>query len=250
MQHQCSHRKMGHMPKPLGLAGLALLTLCFVMMLGKGAVAQMTDLPFDTATASDPLELYGPEVVFDVYRKGNLVGEHRVSFERLTDGRIQATSRFEIAIKVLFITAYRYTYDSIGIWQDNEMLSMSARVNDNGDEVTLEAIRTDTGYDIAGRDGAYTAEAPLFPTTHWNTGILTQSRVLNTLTGNLDEVTITPSGQEMVLTNAGEVEATKFVYTGELDVTVWYDAEGRWVNMRFPGKDGTEITYTCRSCQG
>ena len=44
--------------------------------------------------------------------------------------------------------------------------------------------------------------------------------------------------------------ATRYAYTGDLDNEVWYDDVGRWVKMRFKGRDGSTIDYVCRRCQG
>ena len=57
-------------------------------------------------------------------------------------------------------------------------------------------------------------------------------------------------GKEPIMTERGEVMATKYLFSGELENTVWYDGAGRWVKMKFEGRDGIPITYNCRRCQG
>ena len=96
----------------------------------------------------------------------------------------------------------------------------------------------------------FTASVPLFPTNHWNPEVLRQTRVLNTLTGRINRVRIEPQAQETVATEHGDVPATRYAYTGELETEVWYDDAGRWVKMRFKGRDGSTIEYVCRRCQG
>ena len=54
----------------------------------------------------------------------------------------------------------------------------------------------------------------------------------------------------MVATERGPVMATRYAYSGELQTEVWYDECGRWVKMRFAGRDGSIIDYVCRQCQG
>ena len=76
------------------------------------------------------------------------------------------------------------------------------------------------------------------------------SKVLNTLTGKMNNVRIEARGQEYVPTEGGDVKAMRYAYTGELETEVWYDQEDRWVKMRFVGKDGVSIDYVCRKCQG
>ena len=81
--------------------------------------------------------------------------------------------------------------------------------------------------------------------------MLGQKRVLNTLTGNVNNVTLVAKGREAIATERGDVVATRYAYTGDLvDTEVWYDDAGRWVKLRFMGRDGTPIEYACRRCQG
>ena len=67
---------------------------------------------------TDPLALYGDEIVFDVLRKGENVGTHTVRFDR--KGRaLFVESRFELAIKILFIPVYSFSYLSTARWRDD-----------------------------------------------------------------------------------------------------------------------------------
>ena len=62
--------------------------------------------------------------------------------------------------------------------------------------------------------------------------------------------TINSSALENVVTEIGRIPATRFAYSGDLQNEVWYDDAGRWVKMRFKGRDGSTIEYVCRRCQG
>jgi len=79
--------------------------------------------------------------------------------------------------------------------------------------------------------------------------VVKQNQVLNTITGLINEVSIRDNGFEKVSTERGMINATKYTYTGQLETTVWYDQQGRWVKMEFSGKDGSTITYKCKKCQ-
>jgi hypothetical protein len=56
--------------------------------------------------------------------------------------------------------------------------------------------------------------------------------------------------REFVDTERGPVMATRYAYHGDLETEVWYDDFGRWVKMRFAGRDGSTIEYVCTLCQG
>ena len=84
----------------------------------------------------------------------------------------------------------------------------------------------------------YEIPAPILPTDHWNAAVLGNTRVLNTLTGIVNDVRINKLGRTEVATEVGQVSATHYAYTGDLQTEVWYDDAGSWVKMRFKGNDG------------
>ena len=70
---------------------------------------------------ADPLALYGGEIRFDILRDGEKVGRHLVRFAPRADG-IEVTSRSEIEVTLLFLTAYRSNYQSIEHWRDGALV--------------------------------------------------------------------------------------------------------------------------------
>jgi len=202
---------------------------------------------FDAGT--DPQALYGAGIDFDVYRKGEKVGYHRVRFHRDSKDLI-VSSRFQLEIGFLYFTAFEYLYEAEGRWRDGQLLHLEAAVNDNGTQLSLAAERSGERIVVRNADGTVTEQAPIYPTNHWNASVLSERRVLNTLTGKINDVRIERRGRETVATEAGEISATRYAYTGDLEAEVWYDDVGRWVKLRFPARDGSVIEYACRRCQG
>lgn len=214
------------------------------------AIQGLTALPFCLSPASgDPLKLYGEEILFSVYRDGSEVGFHRTRFAR-DGGELLVDSRFELKIRILFVTAYRYSYESHARWRDGKLHRLSALVDDDGNTRRLEAAWHKDEMVIESTDTRETVTAPIFPTNHWNAAVLGQRQVLNTLTGAVNQVAITPHEETTITTERGPVRARRHRYTGDLEVDVWYDEAGRWVAMRFEGKDGSTIEYRCEFCQG
>jgi len=201
-------------------------------------------------TAPDVLAtLYGDGIHFDVYRKGDRVGHHRVRFDR-GDGGLIATSELELRIDVLFLPVFRYAYRSVEIWREGTLKQLTVDLNDNGSSMSIEAGRGANGLTVRTGPISYVTPGQIFPTNHWNSAVVFEQRVLNTLTGRVNEVRIEPRGREHVETERGSVAAKRYEYTGDLSTDVWYDDCGRWVKMRFAGRDGSTIEYVCRRCQG
>lgn len=195
----------------------------------------------------DPIMAYGDKIIFDVFRKGSRVGTHEMTFSR-DDEYIIAKTRFEVSIKILVVPVYSYLYISKERWRDGKLISLSAETNDNGDLSDLNVTRQNGALTLTGSGGEYVASGDLYPTTHWNSGAIGSTQVINTITGKINDVEMQNRGVETVITEHGEIQATHFAYQGDLATEVWYDSAGKWVKMRFPGKDGVMIEYKCRVC--
>lgn len=199
---------------------------------------------------ADPLELYPDGLEFDAYRKGSRVGKHKVSFQR-EGGKLVVETEFKLKVKVLFITAYKFLFQSTGVWQDGTLQTIDVSVDDNGKDTKVDAYLSDEDgkFYVTGRKGDFIANDWVYPTNHWNAGVVGSKVVLNTLNGALANVDILRQGIETIETKQGPVDAERIEYTGDLrDTTVWYDRAGRWVKMVFTTKSGETIEYVCREC--
>lgn len=196
----------------------------------------------------DPVSLYGGPVRFDVLRNGSKVGEHRVFFEYQPGGTLIVNADFNLTVTLLGLPVYRYAYESGSRWCADRLVSLWARQVDDGDKTEVRAVAKDEGMTIMGPQGTLEAETGLFPTDHWNAGVLSQTRVLNTLSGKVSQVSIRPMQRDLVEAEGRAIPATAYRYTGDIETWVWYDDLGRWVKMRFSAKDGSNIEYRCTSC--
>lgn len=189
------------------------------------------------------------DILFEVLRNDSPVGLHKVTLNQVGN-ETRVDIEFDIKINFLIFEAYSYEYRSSASWQDDTLLSLDATTNDDGEETRVTATWDQDGHSIVGPDGETLSEGPLFPTNHWNAAVLEQSRVLNTITGNVDDVSINLVGRETIETEIGSRDVNRYAYSGDLQTEVLYDDNGRWVGMAFEAKDGSAITYRCLRCQG
>jgi len=202
------------------------------------------------AAVDDPLALYGPELAFAVDRNGQMIGRHTVLFERDQTGRLEVESRMQLEIPFLLgLVAYRFRYASSAQWRDGVLQHIHVTVDDDGKSRKIDLDWSGTEFEGQVDGAPVLLPGPLFPTDHWNRQAVGAPHVLNTLTGRLADVAVTDHGAEQVETAHGPVQATRFEYTGDFRSEVWYDSEGRWVKLRFQGKDGSVITYRCETCR-
>ncbi len=219
----------------------ALCAGLLVATVGSPAVASAESL------TSKAFSLYGDRISFDVYRNDKRVGFHEVTF-RAEGDQLVVDSTFELSLRFLGLFSYNYSYKSTEAWQDGHLQSLRAEIDDNGDSSTVVATPSGEGLQLTGPESQEIIPKGLFPTTHWNAGVIGSTQVINTITGQLNDVEMVDKGLNTIQTGNTTRPATHFAYQGELNTEVWYDGDGRWVKMRFPGKDGVMIEYRCQLC--
>jgi hypothetical protein len=176
------------------------------------------------------------------------VGSHRVEVQR-TGQLIKVRCESDIDISLLGISFYRFVYNAEETWDDQGLVRLSVRLEDDGGRFRLEGQRTSGSFQWTVNDeGSFTQPLPVFPTNHWNPAVLNQEQVLNTLTGRMNAVEI----QSLETTGPGDTlpvpQAGVYRYSGDIQLVSWYADDGRWLGMRFEGKDGSTIEYRCRNC--
>ncbi|GHF11425.1 hypothetical protein GCM10017044_01480 [Kordiimonas sediminis] len=197
------------------------------------------------------LETYGPKMEFQVHRDGKKIGSHQVTFSETEQGHLQVEAETRLRVKFLFLTAYKFDYKTKSIWQDSTLKRLDARTRDGGDvtEFSANFDMSSVTIQMDDKQKTHDIQSPLFPTNHWNPSVLDRTSVFNTITGRVNDIEIIPRDWETIDTPNGPIKARRYDYAGDLqDVSSWYDEKGRWVGLRFKGRDGSTISYECVQC--
>jgi hypothetical protein len=201
-----------------------------------------------SAFAVSPFFAYGETIEFDVLRDGDVVGKHITQFEENND-MLMVSSRMNLDIFLFFLPVYSFNYQANEEWHNDRLISLDVKVVDGGDIMDFRAERHKGALNVMHDEHPYTIEGHILLTSHWNEKVVSDTRVLNTLTGKINHVAITPIGHEEIEVVGGKLDAKRYDYSGDLiDTSVWYDNTGRWVKLRFKGSDGSQIEYRCRNC--
>lgn len=193
--------------------------------------------------ASEPLvTLPSTELAFSVWRNGSEIGSHTVDFEKSGEWT-SVRSEVNFAIKFGPITLYRYHYQALELWRGEELQSLRAHTNDNGEEGNAEAKRVDDLLVVVGsKSGKYTAPAGAIAATHWNPAELDQP-MINPQNGELMRFERRDLGRENL---ASGVAADHVALSGYATLDLWYDDEKRWSALRAIAKDRSVIDYRPR----
>ncbi len=185
---------------------------------------------------------------YDILRNGKPVGTHRLEIARrgeLTQVRVES----KIDVEVLGIRIYRLRYQADETWDALGLLQLDVTADKGGKQLRLSGRRDGRLFTWTTNDGSRRdAALPLYPTNHWNAGVLEQEQVLNTLTGVVNQIEIAKLGEERLRLPSASVMADRFRYGGGLRLESFYDRSGRWLGMRFAADDGSTIEYLCRDC--
>lgn len=211
------------------------------------SAAAQGDSTASTTLADSVRSLYGTSIEFDIIRNGARVGSHNVTFES-RGASLSVVTDFQLEVGALFITFFELTYRSEAIWRDGQLVSLSVRTDQNGDISTVDAELGLGELRGLGPNGPFSAPLGIYPTNHWNAGVKSSTQLLNTITGRVSDVRLVPLSVEQVRTERGTIEATRYKYEGAIENEVWYDNQGRWVRMQFPGGDGSLVELHCRKC--
>jgi hypothetical protein len=218
-----------------------------VALLGMASAADAADHP------------YPPVVTYAVYRNGENVGRHVVAFEQKGSAQV-VTIDSDITVRAMGLVAYRYVHHGNEVWAGEQLQSMQTKTDDNGRKFTVSAQHVGANLKVehttsgpvatAAYDGYQvpdisreTLPANLMPTSQWNIRQVKQSTLLNSQYGTPAHVTIVSAGRESVQTPKRSVETTRYTYTGDLRMDLWYDDRGRWVKGTFVAFDGSSIEY-------
>lgn len=194
------------------------------------------------AVGADSLP-YGQGLSFAVVRHGQQIGSHKLVFEQ-DGGQLKVSTSIDLAVKLVGITAYRYSHRAQEVWSGDALLSLTSRTDDDGKQYAVQANRTGEGIAVQAQSAdRQVLPATILPSSHWNFRQVAQTVLLNSQKGNAARVKVTVLGRETIKTASSALPATRYRYEGDVKMDQWFDDRGRWVKMAFAGSDGSAIEY-------
>ncbi len=201
-------------------------------------------------SAQQVFDLYGEQLAFDVYRSGRQIGTHRLEFSE-DEGMLRVDLEMNLHIRVLAIFNYRYLYRATEWWQDGVLHRLEVNVDDDGSVTRISAHLEGDQLRLVEGDEVRFLPKGMITTNHWNSAILSQQTVLNTLTGESSQLSVEFLGDMHVPAGLEEVPVRLYRLGGELeDTQTWYDQQGRWLGMEFSARDDSRIRLVNRVIGG
>jgi hypothetical protein len=181
---------------------------------------------------------------FRAFLDDSPIGYHR--FTLLDQGatrELRSETRFEV--KVLFITAYRYSHDATEHWRGDCLESLKARTDDNGEPTAVDAVSAGDGLMVETSKGREMLSGCVMSFAYWNPQILRQLRLLNAQTGTFETAKIAALGEETISVRGARVSAKRYRITGPKNpIDLWYSATDEWLALESTVAGGRRLRYT------
>ena len=182
------------------------------------------------------------ELVFDLYRNNQFIGQHIYLINR--DGQnliVQNTINFEI--KILGITLYKYFAKGQEQYIDGKFHSFSSMTKQNKKEKFVKIYKNEDQFFIEG--SSYKGEAPkdFIIGTWWNHLIVKSNAQISAASGRIIEQNVKFIGKETIIINNEKYSALRFHFFSsdpslskdkKLNMDVWYDEKSlMWLKASF-----------------
>lgn len=172
------------------------------------------------------------------------IGYHTFSLSR--DGERQTLeTEASFDVKFLFITAFRYRHRNTETWSGDCLESIEAMTDSNGKLSEVRGRREAEQFSLENASGATALDDCVQTFAYWNPTILESAQLLNSQTGEYEDVAVSLEGADEVLVGGEPVAALRYRLSAKAgDIRLWYSsADRRWLALEAPAKGGRTIRY-------
>ncbi len=215
---------------------------------GTAGLGVMLRAPFPTLAQTPAITVpdsAGPvgKLTFMATRGTSEIGNHAIEITRSGDV-VTVTNETNIAVRILMITAYRFTQRAREVWRGNRLVEFAATTDDDGVKNQIEGKADDRALLII-VDGKPASLPPtIMPASLWNPRLVQQSKLFDTADGRQLSINVKLVGEETVQLHGKATKARRFAFTGDMQRDIWYDQSWTPIQASFLApKDKSVIKF-------
>ncbi|MEM9147174.1 MAG: DUF6134 family protein [Pseudomonadota bacterium] len=163
------------------------------------------------------------ERLFRILRGGSDIGRHQLAVTPGAEG-LEVAIDIDIRVRVLGITAYRYSLTNREVWKDGALVRLDSQTDDDGTDERVTLRRSGDLLEIDGTGYSGTAPISAATTSYYAPDFVTRRPWISTQSGQ-------PLDIATEVRNGGSLK--RVIVTGDLEKTIVYDANGEWVASEF-----------------
>lgn len=178
---------------------------------------------------------------YKITRNGDEIGFQSVSLQR--DGAmVTADLSISMQVKFGFLTLYHYQHKSHEVWRSGVLHTLEAETVENGKTRYALARREGDVLKISGSGAPAVLTGDMYPTSYWNVAVTGYETLFNTEDGAVVNVRSKRGDPAAMPLMGREIMVHPVQFSGDLNITLLYDAAGLWLGSRFEHK-GAKIEF-------
>jgi len=180
---------------------------------------------------------------FRVFLDDKEIGYHKVRLSPEEDGRrVSVEAKFDV--KFFFITAYRYDHQTEEFWEGACLRDIQSRTDNNGEQLFIRKQGEGNNFTLETHDGQQELQGCVRSFAYWDPELLKTSRLLNTQTGEYQDVEIIELGDSPIEIEGRMVEAVQYRLMIEgSSIDLWYTPDMNWLALQSITEGGYRLSY-------
>lgn len=180
---------------------------------------------------------------FDVYLDDSQIGHHNFHLQRKGDAWL-LTTEADFRVRFLFFTAYQYQHSNTEVWQNSCLQRIESTTNANGKPFAVNGFKSEVGFTVETKQFTDEIGGCVKTFAYWDAAILEESSLLNSQTGELLPISVTPVAQESLIVRGQPVQATRYQLVAKnMELDIWYSNDRRWLALESTVKGGRKLRY-------
>ena len=171
------------------------------------------------------------------------IGYHRVNVNK-EQNRKTVHTQANFDVRILFIPVYSYDHETREQWVDNCLVNISSSTDDNGENYFINSKQNEHDITLETQDGMTRLDGCVHTFAYWDVDLLKSDRLLNTQTGEYEEVEITELGIGVLSFDGREVEARQYrLVAKDMVIDLWYTKDMHWLALESVTESGAVLRY-------
>ena len=157
--------------------------------------------------------------------------------------KLRAEIDVNLVVKIFGITFYSYSLKNRELWEEGQLIKLTSEAQENKKRDQLSVHKKANNLHIEGSKFTGEISENAATTSYFTSDFLLRKIWINTHNGKPLNVDFMASGEENISTFSGDRVAKKWVNSGDLDLSLFYDTNGDWIGSSFPvrGEQATMI---------
>ena len=157
--------------------------------------------------------------------------------------KLRAEIDVNLVVKIFGITFYSYSLKNRELWEEGQLIKLTSEAQENKKKDQLSVHKKANNLHVEGSKFTGEISENAATTSYFTSDFLLRKIWINTHNGKPLNVDFMASGEENISTFSGDRVAKKWVNSGDLDLSLFYDANGDWIGSSFPvrGEQATMI---------